>query len=196
MKISKSDIKQSALYKTMRSLALKSSAVTIIISILSWFGTLFSSILYIIPGVYFTYRLFTDCISALSLSKAALSELETEEFSELQKQAFADENLSMFGVSTDYGIIIGAAFIPYQSITELHYMPKKWRWDAVLLGFGLRSNPAYLSVTYTINGKTNKKLKNLPTNRDISKDIENFTYKVTAKPNTKITVHNEYHFVN
>ena len=46
------------------------------------------------------------------------------------------------------------------------------------------------------NGKTNKILKNLPTNRDISTDIENFAAEVTARPGTKIAVYNEYHFVN
>lgn len=196
MKISRSDIKQSAIYKTMRNRALKNSAVTIFVSAISWFGTLFSCIIYIIPAAYFSYRLWNDCIKALNLTKAALGELESDAFSETQKQAFLDENLSMFGVMTDHGIIVRAAFIPYESIKEMHFMPKKWRWDAVLLGFGLRSTPAYLSITYTVNGKMNKVLKNLPTNRDISADIEEFTSKVTAHPGTKIAVHNEYHYVN
>ncbi len=196
MKISKKDINQSPLYKAIRARALKDSATTIIISAISWFGAWFSSIIFIIPAVYFSLRLWRDCIKSLSLSKAALAELESEVFTDIQKQAFLDENLNMFGVMTDRGLIVRAAFIPYESINEMRFLPKKWRWDAVLLGFGLRSTPAYLIITYTVNGKKNTAIKNLPTNRNISADIEEFTADVTAHPGAKITVHNEYLFVN
>lgn len=200
MKVTKSDVTQSILYKSMRSFTFKSRGIMIFLTAIFWLTAWFSSIVFLIPAIYFAYRLFNDCVKTLKLSKLAMCELEAEDFSELQKQASNDENRNMFGIVTDHGIIVNTAFIPYESIETLRFMPKKWRWDGVLLGFGLRSSPAYLSVTYSINTpsgkKTNKKLKNLPTNRDISKDIEEFAATVTSHPNTKITVHNEYHFVN
>ena len=33
----------------------------------------------------------------------------------------------MFGVSTDKGLIVRSAYIPYESIKEMHFMPKVWQ---------------------------------------------------------------------
>ena len=198
MKITKKDLKESVLYKSMRTTMIKKNGVLLFLTPVFWLLFWYSSLVFIIPAVYFTYRLIRDLIKGFSISVTTLCELDTEEFADLQKQAAKDENMGMFGIVTDYGLIIHGLFIPYNSIYDLKYEPKKWRWDALLMGFGPFSTPACLTITYAIDTprglKMNKKLKNLPTNRDISTDIEEFSALIVSRSKNKISVHNEYHY--
>lgn len=199
MKIAKKDLKQSTLYKSLRNTMIRSNGVLLFITPVFWLLFWYVNIIFIFPAVYFTYRLIRDLIKGFDITVRSLCELDEDEFAILQKQALDDQNRTMFGTVTDQGLIVQGSFIPYNSIYDLNYQPKKWRWDALLMGIGPLSSPATLCITYAIEVpsglKMNKKLKNLPTNRDISSEIEEFSSLITSRSKNKISVHNEYHFV-